>query len=406
MISQRISMMEYLERLMRSFKERDRLSTLLLLTYSPLPPLATARRTGVLLDEELEAAARRDTATGSREELSNLLRGEMERIQRRLESSSRNIVSVFSVVSITGTVIPAMVGTVAMFVSPNAAPGLILALAAATVLLSLTGLAVYPKQISIPWRQPWWAPLIPLAVAVTVTLLFQAVAPSFSILPEPGWGSPLGTLLVLARLTPLMGVAIGGAVGVFPALRSRRIATKLLHTTYKWLRGAASTPWSPLYGTGVSVDELESLSGWPLVDSMRKLISLSAIHGAPEALVEASHSYGRLVEAVKSFSARGLEMLAYCLVTMILSAASLSIGIESLNLMRSAPMSVAGLPPPPSPEELEPYLSLSLALEAVGLSLLTSLCREGNWRYYCEYLLVFALAASLGVALGPSLVGW
>ncbi len=358
------------------FSKRSRLPTLLVLAYSPLPPLATLHRLRTNVDKEILLAARRDTTTGSKHRITVLLKEEITSVERKLESAGRNIATVFSTVSTLATIVPAMLGVVAMFTEPTSAAAFILSLSFSVLALSVLGAVVYPAQLALPYYRKKWE-LLALLLTLPLSLVI----------------GPLTALLAVSAPLSLL------------ALASRRKALGELSESFEWLKGAASTPWSPLYGSGACVDALESQAKWELADSMRRLVLLAGTYGASDLLEDAVKVYGRLVGAVKELSAKGLEMLFYCLISAALGAAALGVSVSTFSLFATVPAGFMGINVGATdPEALRACIEWSLAVTSLGLSVLTAWSREGNPLYLSEYLPLLTAATLIGFKAGEAIM--
>jgi len=352
--------------------EAERLALLLMLVYSPLPPIATIEAARFEADEETLKAARKDTVIGGRENLSALLDNEISALRRSLELADYNISQAYSAVSSIATTVYAMIAAVILFVSPEIAKVVGYSIAAATIALSALGLSVYPRAIALPSRKKHF--LIP-AVSIPLAALTD----------------PLFALLVAAIPSALL------------AFLERKEYIITFEEALEHLRDAASRPWAPL--SAVSVEWLKRREGWMLVDALRKLIELAGLHGAPEALSKAMETYGKMYNYIESFSRKGLMMFAYTLIGAVVTATALALSLATVRLLSPhlQGLSIGFSFQTPSPE-IRFHFMASLALISLGLALLTSWCREGTWRYYSMYLPFIVASCIVGWFVGDKAV--
>ena len=358
--------------------EAERLALLLMLVYSPLPPIATIEATGFEADEETLKAAQKDTVIGGRENLSSLLDNEINALRRSLELADYNISQAYSAVSSIATTVYAMIAAVILFVSPEIAKVLGYSIAAATIALSTLGLSVYPRAIALPSRKKHF--LIPV-VSIPLAALTD----------------PLFALLVATIPSALL------------AFLERKEYITTFEEALERLRDAASRPWAPL--SAVSVEWLRRQEGWILIDALKKLIELAGLHGAPEALTKALESYEKMYSYIESFSRKGLMMFAYTLIGAAVTATALALSLATVRLLSPhlQGFSTGFSFQVPSPK-IRLHFMASLALISLGLALLTSWCREGTWRYYSMYLPFIVASCIVGWFVGDRAVvylfGW
>jgi len=150
----------------------DRLAQLLLLRFSPLPPVTVAAEIGEIADDVAEAV-RKDTVAGGRENLEALLNKEVMEIRDLLkvgEYVTNQLFAALSTVTTTSYVMLAAVGALFNPLLPVVL-GYLVPLLAAALLVGARRTFYHGLRTPYPGRKPYLALIVALLLTITPVVL-------------------------------------------------------------------------------------------------------------------------------------------------------------------------------------------------------------------------------------------
>ena len=355
------------------------------LNFSPLPPLTTIlylARLGVfselpkeLVDpEELRAKgyakefveiyreAVRAQRTGRREGLRNLLEKRMRELRTSLDMMDYNVSTMMEVLSLTTIVVPLLLASVEVFMSPALFTPTIVACSVLSVVVALV-MGIY----TIPWelwlRRPRLATLAPMLVSIPAYFMTQDVAFSLTL------GSVLSAPLVY--------------------LEQRR-AVKVFDDALKYLSRATHSP-NPVLA-GIDLDDLLDKRFFGVARAAMVTLYVLFTQGGRryfEGVTRLLAYVREYIVTLKGVRRKALVSLFYTLVIAAAASASMAIIVATLaGISSMAPSWTIGsiMPTASTTGDVADATLLFVALSSISYAVAAATMRDGNPLYFPLYL--------------------